>query len=215
MKYKAILFDLDGTLIDSTEAIVATFNHALMRSGQEEVSSEKIAGTIGYTLRDAAKIIDRKIDDPAAFQADFETFYADIYKELTFLLKDVRNVLAALAAKGYKMGVVTSKVRYTSEEILEGEGLMQYFQFVVGAEDAQNHKPHPEPLHTALEKLNLAPEEVLYVGDTIVDALAAKAAQMDSAIILTDQAEEVKVKEVGARYTLKRIKDLINILQDE
>lgn len=168
----AVCFDLDGTLIDSNEAIVASFYHAFDVLGLPRPDREAIVGSIGYLLEDQiAKLTDR---DPHEVARIYREYYGRVCCELTRLMPGGREVLDALHAAGLPLGFATSKRRYYAEIILRHLGVLDYFDARVGAEDVTHAKPHPEALHKVAELLEVAPENMVLVGDTHFDVLAAR-----------------------------------------
>ena len=103
----------------------------------------------------------------------------------TVLYPGVTEMVQQLHLQEKYLGVVSTKYRARLEEILDKFSLREYFTIVIGGEDVENHKPHPEGLHQALNRLNLQPHEALYVGDTTLDAEAARAAGIPFAAVLT------------------------------
>lgn len=106
----------------------------------------------------------------------FDSFYAQTVDEGSFLFPEVESTLAVLAEKGVAMGLVTNKPTPFVMPLLETLGIAKYFQAIIGGDDAENKKPHPEPLFKVMETLNLSAEELLFVGDSRNDILAAQAA---------------------------------------
>jgi len=106
----------------------------------------------------------------------FNRYYEETVEEGSFLFPDVAETLAALHGKGVPLALVTNKPTPFVAPLLEALGIAQYFTFVVGGDDVANKKPHPEPLLLVCKKLNIQPHELLFVGDSRNDILAAKAA---------------------------------------
>lgn len=174
MKEKILLFDLDGTLIDSTEAILESF---LMTADQYGINldaeKKKIQSMIGMTLENMFKEIgipEREIKQCISI---YRKFYQEVYLEKTYLLPKVKESFTALPST-YKMGVVTSKSHYFSEKILENLGMLKYFFTLVGVDDVQEPKPSAEPILRALEGTNYSKDQVYMIGDTSFDMQAAQ-----------------------------------------
>ncbi|MDU1457964.1 MAG: phosphoglycolate phosphatase, partial [Klebsiella sp.] len=106
----------------------------------------------------------------------FDRYYGEVAEEGTFLFPHVADTLGALQAKGLPLGLVTNKPTPFVAPLLEALDIAKYFSVVIGGDDVQNKKPHPEPLLMVAEKLGLAPAELLFVGDSRNDIQAAKAA---------------------------------------
>ena len=174
MRYGTVLFDLDGTLIDSGAAILASFHHAtetvLGRRYADDVVMASVGGH-GIHRQMAAFDEDRVDDLVAAYRAH----NLQLYREIR-LFPGVEPVLERLRDEGRKLGVVTVKSRMTVELTFELLPLGSYFTVVVNGDDVTQHKPDPAGLELALERLGARPEDAAYVGDSPFDLQAANAA---------------------------------------
>lgn len=178
MKRAIILFDFDGTLIDSTPAIYASFCAALSANGFAIPSQESIEGCIGHTLHDmftmhgvAPAMLQRCVDD-------YRTHYRAQMERGTVLLPNAREAVAQASVFAF-LGLVTTKRGDYSRALLQSFGIAEHFACVVGIEDAASPKPAPEPILCALEAIarpEIALEHIFMVGDTALDLQAARAA---------------------------------------
>ena len=171
---KIILFDLDGTLIDSTEAILESFGVAFQTFGEDIPSDEAIKAEIGHPLDvmfSTLGVAEGKVwDHVAAYKAHYRV----ISKAKTFLLPGAKE--AVEYAKTFAtLAVVTTKTALYSRELLEHMGLMEHFEVLIGREDVTTPKPDPEPIQKALAKLEGVTNGVWMIGDTCMDMLSAKA----------------------------------------
>ena len=185
--YKAVVFDFDFTLGDSAKGIVACVNDALKRLGYEEKETDAIRKTIGLSLKDTLAALTGSRDERESrlFAAYFKEKADEVMVAGTELYPPVKEVLNRLKVKGYKMGIVTTKFHYRIEQILEKFELRDAFDLIVGAEDVKAEKPDPEGLLLTARQFGLSAEQILYVGDSLVDARAAEQAQIDFAAVLT------------------------------
>lgn len=174
--YRACLFDLDGTLIDSTEAIVLSTVRALADLGWPPLPRAVIVGHIGYKLE--AVFPERGPDERRRLIDVIGRHYDALCEAGTALCPGMGAVVEGLARRGIPMGVVTSKRRHHAEAVLSALGVRERFRVVVACEDVLRMKPDPEGLVRALAALSLRPSECLYVGDTRVDVAAARGAGM-------------------------------------
>ena len=166
--YSAVCFDFDYTLGDSTDSIVAGFQYGFERLGHPIPDRETVRGTIGYLLEDAYTMLtgDRDPERQARFLAYFLEVAKPRQREETFLFPGAAELLQGLRAQGVRLGIVSTKTGETIEYIMDRLGLGDCLDFVIGSSDVKHHKPHPEGLEMALDRLGLPPERVLYCGDT-------------------------------------------------
>lgn len=179
MRYGTVLFDLDGTLVDSGAIILASFRHATRTVLRREIPDHELMAAVGGPgLREQMMAL-----DPARVEELIEVYSvhnAGLHDELE-PCPGVLDALATLQEEGRRLGVVTAKRRATlalAFEVLPE--LRRFFDVCVGAEDTVRHKPHPEPLLTALERLGGEVDGAVYVGDSPFDVQAAKAARIGS-----------------------------------
>ncbi len=184
---KAVFFDFDYTLGDSTDGIVQCVNYALGRLGLEIKSVAEIRKTIGLSLKDTYRALTlRQSEEEAVRFSDYFKEKADfVMVENTVLFQGVKEFLQALRQDGYQIGIVTTKFRFRIVQILEKFDAVDLVDLIVGGEDVKCEKPSPEGLLWAIGRFGLAKEEVLYVGDSLVDAKTAKNAQVNFAGVLT------------------------------
>jgi len=174
-----ILFDLDGTLIDSTEAILESFGVAFKTFGQAVPEDKLIEAEIGHPLDVMFPTLGVPREEVDAYVHAYKMHYREISCAKTVLLPEAKEAVE-LAAKYATLGVVTTKTAKYSIELLEHMGLMSYFEVLIGREDVLNPKPNPEPIQKALAKLPSDTNKIWMIGDTCMDMLAAKAANVGS-----------------------------------
>ena len=173
---EAVLFDLDGTLIDSIPLILESFRHTLREHLGCVVPDEVLIKGIGTPLRVQ---LGRYTDDPALVETMFHAYRAHNRTHHDVLLRPFPAVNAAvlrLQRAGVPMGVVTSKARDAALYGLELCGLTACFPVVIALEDTDRHKPEPEPVLAGLARMGYRPEQAVYVGDSTHDLHAGRAA---------------------------------------
>ena len=156
---KAVLFDFDYTLADSSAGIFASFNYALSRMGLDEATHEEIQPTIGLYLPEALVAIRGEETRPRGeeFLAYFTDKADEVMADGTFFLPGAALVLETLHKRGAIIGIVSTKYRYRIRSILERDGLNDMVAVVIGGEDVERHKPAPEGLHKAASQLGVPP----------------------------------------------------------
>jgi pyrophosphatase PpaX len=175
MRHPVVLFDLDGTLIDSGAIIVASMRHAATTVLGREIPDEQLKAAVGGPglVAQMRALDESRVDELVdAYRAHNEPLHADLEP-----CAGIEDALRVLRAEGRRLGIVTAKrhatVRLAFEVI---RGLEDFFDVVVGADDTERHKPHPDPILVALDRLGARPEDAAYVGDSPFDVAAAKAA---------------------------------------
>ena len=184
--YKAVAFDFDYTLGDTTNGIVQSANYGLKMLGYAEKSVSDIRRTVGLSLNEtfAALTGSRDEEQSARFAALFREKADEVMTGSAALYDCVPEVLSELH-KTHKIGIVTTKFHYRIEAILKKFGVFEFVDVIVGGEDVTCEKPEPEGLLKAIDALGVRKNETLYVGDSLVDAQTAANAGVDFAAVLT------------------------------
>lgn len=184
--YAAYLFDFDYTLADSSTGIVKCFRIVLERHGHMNIDDYTIKRTIGKTLEQAFTLM-TGIND-SQILAEYRREYvreADKYMTVcTHLYPETLEVLHKLKQYGARIGIISTKYRYRILELLQPLLPQDFLDVLIGGEDVQAAKPDPEGLFKALRHIGLQADEVLYIGDSTVDAQTAHAAGTDFAGVL-------------------------------
>jgi len=204
-----ILFDLDGTLIDSTEAILESFHHSFDYFGLEHPSDKEITALIGHPLDVMYARLGVQKDQVEQIVQIYKQHYREISTQKTKLLDGAYD--AVLEAKEFAtLGIVTTKTGRYSKILMEHFGLMHYFDVLIGREDVIKPKPHKEPIVQALHKLGEPnPKDVWMIGDTHMDLLCASSAGVGSIAVLSGYESQ----EVLQNYTNIVLKDATEAVQ--
>lgn len=171
---KAVLFDNDGTLIDSYDLILHSMRYATREVLGVEISDERLMSMVGTPLRD--QMIDFSPEHAEELLVVYRQLNHELHDTMTKEFPGVRAMLEGLSELGMRMGVVTSKLHKLA---MRGLGLFDYqdfFEFLIGPDDCEGAKPDPAPILFAVDKLGLSPEECVYVGDSPFDIQAGNAA---------------------------------------
>ncbi|MFX0071450.1 MAG: HAD family hydrolase [Candidatus Hermodarchaeota archaeon] len=215
-KFKAILFDFDFTLADSSKGVEQCVSYGFEMLNLPIPSTQEIHKTIGLSLKDTfVKLAGIEYKNKAeAFSQFFIQKADEVMAELTIMFSVVPNIIHLLKNHGYILGIVSTKFRYRIRTILARDDLLESFDVIVGGEDVKTHKPHPESLLLAINILNLYPSQVLYIGDSLTDAETAKRAGISFLPVLSGMASQEsfkKYKSVGIIKTLSELPKLLGI----
>ncbi len=187
MQYKVVLFDFDYTLANSEKGILLSFRHVLDNLGLKDIDDERIKKTIGLTLEESFSILTGEMD-PDRLQ-DLKKQYIErantVMTPNTFLYPGALALLEKIKNKGGMTGIISSKYRFRIMETVEQYEMEHLMDHIVGVGDVTKAKPDPEGLLVGMKYFGVESAEVLYVGDNIVDALAAQAAGVDFVGVLT------------------------------
>lgn len=176
-------FDLDGTLIESTDAITSTFHHAFNVHGVKNPSDEEIHALIGYPLDIMFARLGVDEDKVWDFVDTYKQRYRTISKIKTELLPCAQKAVE-LAGTFATLGIVTTKTGLYSKELMEHFGIMHHFKVLIGREHVEHPKPHEEPILKALDAINIKDDNIWMIGDTELDLLCAKNAGVNSIGVL-------------------------------
>ncbi len=202
-----ILFDLDGTIVDTNELIIASFMHVMNHS----LTREEIIPHMGTTLEQQLRTFSGQ-EDVAPLVKAYREYNSLHHDEMVAPFPEVNEVLAQLQAQGIKMGVVTTKIRATTTRVLGLFDLDQYMQVIVTLDDVEHPKPDAEPIRKALEALGSAPERTLMVGDSPADLKSATAAGVQSAAVAWSLKGEQELCKYEPTFVIHRMSDLYNLV---
>lgn len=212
-KINTILFDFDGTLMDTNALIIESWQHLFRTMGVQERTVEEITKTLGEPL-----LVTMKNWFPDVDISEYVSVYRDFHRARfeagISLFPGMGELVVSLKEKGYKLGLVTSRMTWSTTLGLEKYKLKEYFDAIVTADDTDKHKPDPEPVYIALRKLNAKAEESIMIGDTKFDILSAKRAGVKSVLvdwsIVLSEAD--RVGENVPDHTIKSAEELHHIL---
>jgi pyrophosphatase PpaX len=203
----AILFDLDGTLVDTVPFILAAVRHAFDGYGACPTEAEWIAG-IGTPLRTQLAGFARRAEDVPALTDRYRAFWLAEHDRMTRCFPGALEVVASLAARGHPLGVVTAKVEEGAWRTLRHTRLDRYMGAVVGADSCPRAKPDPEPVRLALSRLDREPREAILVGDSPHDLAAGRGAGVATVAALWGACAEDALVAAGPDHRLAAIGEL-------
>ncbi len=183
---RAVLFDLDGTLVDSAPDLCNAVNRVAADLGHAPVPLSRLREVVSKGGRAMLAVALPQLTDSerAALLAPFLAYYAQALAVDSVVFEGVADLLGGLEARGLRWGIVTNKPEYLARGVVDGFGWSQRSAVLIGGDTLPRHKPDPDQLLLACEQLGLAPSEVIYVGDDLRDVQAARAAGMVSVAAL-------------------------------
>ncbi|HKJ13008.1 MAG TPA: HAD-IA family hydrolase [Ornithinimicrobium sp.] len=181
LRWPVVLFDLDGTLADTIDLIVASYRHALRAVLCADLPEPQLRSWIGRPLRaTVAETFPDRVDDVEEVVRVYREWNLAHHDEMIREFPGVRRLLADLEGSGARLGVVTAKIAQTADLGLRATGLHRRIPVLAGAEATDRHKPDPDPLLHAASTLQVDPSDCVYVGDSVHDLRAARAAGMSA-----------------------------------
>jgi phosphoglycolate phosphatase len=215
LRYRAVLFDLDGTLVDSYSALTEAVNHARRTHGLEDLSSARIREIVGDGVEKLLQRAFERTEIPRTVVHEFETRYDEVCCNESKVLADVEDTLAKLDRLGVQMAVCTNKPTFFSKKILDFLELSHYFRAIVGPDLAGARKPEAKHLLVTLESVDFGPEQALFVGDMPIDVRAARNSGIDVAVVATGSSSREQLNASKPDHFLERFSDLVRIVRRE
>ena len=215
LRYRAVLFDLDGTLVDSYTALSEAVNHARRREGLQELSSERIRQFVGDGVDRLLQRAFERDEVSRAIVDAFESRYDEVCCEESKVLADVAATLDQLSELGIEMAVCTNKPTVFSKKILDFLDLSRHFRAIVGPDVAGARKPDAKHLAVTLESVQARAAEALFVGDMPIDVRAARNSGIDVAVVATGSSTREQLVASAPDHFLERFSDLMKIVRSE
>ena len=212
---KLVIFDFDGTLADTKENIILTFQMTMKELGVEIKSRQECAATIGLTLEDAFKVLYPGM--AAEKYILLRDTYRRIFKEnrkilVPGLFPEVMETLEELRHRGYLMSIASSRLSPSLHSFLEDMKIAHLFEYAVGGDNVEHPKPAPDAVLQILRHYNLSAEEAFVVGDMPFDINMATNAGVKSCGVTWGNADAAQLKESGANYVIDKMSQLLEIL---
>lgn len=209
-----VLFDFDGTLVNTNDVIIASWQHTYKHYTGHEESVEKITACFGEPLlitmaREFPDV------DPLVSAEVYREFQKEKADELVKVFEGVPEMLETLKKEGFRMAIVTSRTRESALRYLNMFGLAEYFEDMVSCEDTDIHKPNPEPILLCLEKLGIEKDEAIMVGDSPFDIKCANNAGVKSVLVdwrITSDSEAL-ISDAKADYEIAEPMDLLRVVE--
>ena len=209
-----ILFDLDGTLIDSTQAIVDSFMDVHNFYELDLPKEDKIVSLIGYPLEKMFLQLGANEDSLDELVLKYKEFYRPRSLGMTTLLEDAKEAIVN-ASKIARLGIVTTKVSERTNALLKSLEVSEYFEVVIGRDSVTNPKPDPEPVLKALKYFeNVEYDNAFMIGDTYMDIVAANKADVTSIGVLCGSGTQESFEVNNAKYICKNAYEAVKLIQD-
>ena len=212
LRYRAVLFDLDGTLVDSYTALADAVNFARGEHGLDELTEQQIRNFVGDGLEKMLQRAFAPREVPETAVQSFEQRYDAICCSASRVLEDVHETLEQLNALGLAMAVCTNKPTPFSQKILEHLRLAPFFRAIVGPDLAGARKPDAQHVLHALDATRCAKADALFVGDMPVDVRAARNSGIDVAVVTTGSSSVDELRAAKPDHMLGRFSDLLGVV---
>ncbi|MBP2115573.1 pyrophosphatase PpaX [Paenibacillus silagei] len=213
---ECVLFDLDGTIVNTNELIINSFMHALKENNLPALTREQIIPLMGTTLQQQLGAFSGlELKDIGVLERSYRSYNNAHHDELVQAFPDVNETMEELTRRGIKLGIVTTKIRPNTLKSLEMFDLLKYMETIVTVNDVTHPKPHPEPVLTAVANLGVDPAKTLMVGDSAVDIQSAKAAGVLVAGVAWSLKGEAVLRTYEPDYIIQEMKDLYSIVEQE
>lgn len=208
---KALLFDFDGTLLNTNTLIIETFRHVFETHAPGQYTDEHYLSFIGPSLLETFTAhMPGRAEEMVAHYREWNAIHHDeLVEEYPFVTETLRE----LHERGMRLAIVTTKQRATLERGLALMGIRELFEVVVTLDDVTHVKPHPEPIEKALALLNVAKEDVIMIGDNSHDIHAGQNAGVKTAGVAWSIKGEAYIRSLQPDYVLQSMRDVLQFVK--
>lgn len=210
---KAVLFDLDGTLVDSSEAIVRAVEEALKSEGLK-CDSAKVVKMIGLPLEDIFSALEPNLSKNKVWQLvyKYREYYAKYHLEHTKIRPSTQVLLRKLRASGFKLGIITSKYKEPVMDVLSHFGISEVFGTVVTGYEVGKHKPAPDIVFEAAKRLSVDAKQCVVVGDSPIDVQAGKRAGAFTVAVVSDTCDRRLLENTKPTAIIEELQAILRLL---
>jgi pyrophosphatase PpaX len=212
-EWRAVLFDLDGTLADTVELILRSFRHTMAQHLPEVPSDARFLATIGKPLPVQLREFAADDDQLHSMRETYVSFQRGLHDQMVKPFPGARTVVSSLRARGVRVGIATSKAKSIATRTLDVCGFESVFDCVVCGDEVRHGKPHPEPVLRAMASLGIgdAPRRVLFVGDSPHDLTAGREAGVRTAAVAWGPLGRRRLLAEGPDYLVERMEDVLRL----
>jgi len=211
-KFDGIIFDIDGTILQSNELIFATFNHVTEKFLGKTTTPEEIIALFGPT---EGVIIKQLFEDNFEnVMTDYYQFYRENHSKMAKVFDGIVELIDELKSRDILLSIYTGKGSGSTEITLDELGIRDKFDMIVTGDDIEGHKPSPEGVDVFVNKYNLNRDRVLIIGDAPPDVKAAKATGIKVASVLWDSYAKDEVLKMGSDFYFDTVNELSAFLLD-
>lgn len=205
--FKYVIFDVDGTILDTEKAILKSLQKVLKEEGKD-YQLEDLRFALGIPGIETLKKLN--VTDLERVHPKWSETVLEFSHEVS-VFQDLENVIKTLSESPVRTGIVTSKTKQELIDEFEPFGLSSFFEYTICASDTEKHKPHPEPLLACLDGLNANQDETIYIGDSIYDMQCAKSAGVKFALALWGSKTTEGFESV--EFVLKEPKAILDLIK--
>lgn len=208
---KAIIFDVDGVLINTDEIIVEAYQKTAKKLGLRVPPSQEVLDLLGKPLEEIVRILWPNADHELYIKE-----YRKLFMNENIVIPTIEgavDTVRRLKKLGFKLGILTGKIIFFAKKHLKESGFdIKWFDVISTVETTKKHKPNPEPIFYVLNKLNVKPERALYVGDALLDYKCAKNAKVEYVAVLTGSLKREELEKLGVKNIINSVSDLPEFL---
>ena len=213
MKISAIIFDIDGVLLESNKLMIELHKIIAKEMGLRVPDDKEITSLWGKSFGELINSIWPNVDAKL-----FKEYVKDYIKKEKIIFPAVvgsKEVIKKLKKFGFKLGIVTGRPRDFTEDHMRNSGFnLNLFDVIVTGDDTKNHKPSPDPILHAIDLLKVRPEETIYIGDSLMDSKAAKEAKVEFVGVLTGDVSKEEWIKNNVKNVISSVSDLTSLLKD-
>jgi pyrophosphatase PpaX len=208
--FRAVLFDLDGTLLDTNQLIISSYKHTIKKHLNRDLEDKEIVRYFGEPLRLTLERYDKeKVEE---MYETYVKYNEEKHDSMIKLMDNAKETLEELKNRGIKIGVVTSKRKHMAERGLKYFNLLELMDVIIAMEDTSEHKPNPEPLLEACRRLDISPSEALYVGDSHYDIQCGKNAGSKTCLVKYTVLDLNEVLSYKPDFVIDGLRQLLEII---